>query len=103
MMVFIPLLALVIGAGGPRAVNGRTVSTAQTRPAQVPAAGGTAAPAAWTPYQVEGADHTITLYLAHDRTPKPLVVLIHGSGCAPVMTIDVDGVLRDTSVFQDVV
>lgn len=80
MVVLTPLLALLTGA-----------------------LGATSAPPQWTRYRVEASDHTIGVYLTHDQSPKPLVILIHGSGCAPVMTIDADGALHDTSLFQDVV
>jgi hypothetical protein len=52
---------------------------------------------------VDTADHTVDVYIAHDQQPKPLVILIHGSGCAPLMTVDPDGSLHDTSLFQDLV
>ena len=60
-------------------------------------------PAQWIRYRVDARDRAIGVYLMRDDRPKPLVVLIHGSGCGPIMTISAAGELRDTSLFQDVV
>jgi pimeloyl-ACP methyl ester carboxylesterase len=57
----------------------------------------------WRRYHVEAGGRRISFYAAHDGQPKPLVVLVHGSGCAPVMTVDGAGAFRDTTLFQDVV
>jgi surfactin synthase thioesterase subunit len=45
----------------------------------------------------------VDLYLLHDDTPKPVVILLQGSGCLPLFTIDGDGTYHPTSLFQDVV
>lgn len=57
----------------------------------------------WGRYRVDREGRGIDVYAAHDSPPKPLVIFIHGSGCAPLMTIDTDGTFRDTTLFQDVV
>lgn len=57
----------------------------------------------WSVYRVAASDGPFNVYLAHDQSPKPVVILVHGSGCAPVMTIEADGSLHDTSLFQDLV
>jgi len=45
----------------------------------------------------------ITVYVAHDTRPKPVVILIPGSGCAPLVTIEPDGSIHDTTLFADIV
>jgi pimeloyl-ACP methyl ester carboxylesterase len=45
----------------------------------------------------------VDLYLLHDDTPKPVVILLQGSGCWPLFTIDGDGSYHPTSLFQDIV
>jgi pimeloyl-ACP methyl ester carboxylesterase len=64
-----------------------------------------APPGHWSRYRLEGGPigHPIDVYAAHDAQPKPVVILIHGSGCAPLMTQDPDGSFHDTSLFQDLV
>jgi pimeloyl-ACP methyl ester carboxylesterase len=57
----------------------------------------------WAHYRVDRDGDAIDVYLAHDTKPKPVLILIHGSGCAPVMTGDADGTLHDTTMFQDLV
>lgn len=57
----------------------------------------------WRRYHVDAGGRSVSFYAAHDSQPKPLVVLVHGSGCAPVMTVDGAGAFRDTTLFQDVV
>jgi hypothetical protein len=42
------------------------------------------------------------VYLAHSAQPK-LVVLLHGSGCAPEFTRESDGSFHETSIFQDAI
>jgi pimeloyl-ACP methyl ester carboxylesterase len=41
--------------------------------------------------------------VAHDDQPKPVVLLLQGSGCGPSFTVDGDGTQHSTSLFQDVV
>ena len=60
-------------------------------------------PAQWREYRVPSGDRAIAVYLRRDDRPKPLVVLLHGSGCAPIMTVSPDGQWSDTSLFQDVI
>lgn len=55
----------------------------------------------WAQYRLD--DHKVDVYLAHDAQPKPVVLLLQGSGCAPLMTAQPDGTLEDTSLFQDFV
>jgi hypothetical protein len=60
-------------------------------------------PGRWTRYQVEGKERRIDLYVAHDDQPKPIIVLLHGSSCAPDFTVDSDKSLHETSIFQDAI
>jgi pimeloyl-ACP methyl ester carboxylesterase len=57
----------------------------------------------WAIYQLDEGGYAVDVYVAHDSQPKPLVILIPGSGCAPTVTVDPDGVVHDTTLFQDVV
>lgn len=57
----------------------------------------------WQPSEVRGPARRVDVYIARDDRPKPVVVLLHGSGCAPDFTTDPDGSLHETSVFQDAI
>ena len=60
-------------------------------------------PGPWTQYVLKGGDRDVRFFLAHDERPKPLVVLLRGSGCAPLFVVNDDGTSSDTSIFQDVI
>jgi pimeloyl-ACP methyl ester carboxylesterase len=57
----------------------------------------------WIQYRVDSDGRGIDVYVAHDSQPKPLVILLQGSGCTPLMTVDASGTFRDTSLFQDLI
>lgn len=57
---------------------------------------------AWVEYQVTAAAGPVRVYSWHDDTPKPLVVLLQGSACYPLFTVDPDGRYHGTTVFEDV-
>ena len=57
----------------------------------------------WAHYQVDNGGRGIDVYIAHDSQPKPVLILIQGSGCAPLMTADADDTFHDTSLFQDLI
>ena len=57
----------------------------------------------WARYRVDHNGRGIDVYLAHDSQPKPLVIFLQGSGCAPLMTVDADVTFSDTSLFQDLI
>jgi pimeloyl-ACP methyl ester carboxylesterase len=57
----------------------------------------------WARYRVDGAARDVDLYVAHSTDAKPVVLLIHGSGCAPLMTVDPGGGFHDTTLFQDLI
>ena len=57
----------------------------------------------WARYRVEDGRRAVDVYIAHDSRPKPVVILLHGSGCAPLMTVDANGTFHDTSLFQDLI
>lgn len=61
-----------------------------------------AGPARWSTLSLRGRDTDVAVYVMHDDRPKPVVVLLHGSGCLPTVTIDSDGAVASTSLFQDV-
>jgi hypothetical protein len=66
---------------------------------------GATPPGHWSRYRAEAgtSGRGIDVYVAHDAQPKPVAILIQGSGCAPLMTQDPDGSFHDTSLFQDLV
>jgi pimeloyl-ACP methyl ester carboxylesterase len=55
----------------------------------------------WTRYLAKEGGRGVDVYVAHSEQPKPVVVLLHGSGCAPEFTRESDKSLHDTSIFQD--
>jgi hypothetical protein len=57
----------------------------------------------WAQYRVADSGRSVDVYVAHDSQPKPVVILVQGSGCAPLMTIDAIGTFHDTSLFQDLI
>jgi pimeloyl-ACP methyl ester carboxylesterase len=57
----------------------------------------------WALYRLTDGDNAFNVYVAHDSRPKPVVIFIHGSGCNPLITVEADGSLNDTSLFQDLV
>jgi len=60
-------------------------------------------PGPWTQYLFPNGARGVRVFLAHDERPKPLVVLLRGSGCAPLFVVNDDGTSNDTSLFQDVI
>lgn len=78
-------------------------SHAQTSPAVSARALGPMIPGPWVEYVVRNGERDVRFYLAHDDRPKPLIVFLRGSGCAPLFVINNDGTSSDTSIFQDVV
>jgi dienelactone hydrolase len=57
----------------------------------------------WSQFRLEAPDRAVDAFLARDAQPKPVVVLLQGSGCVPSFTIDTDDVLHSTSLFEDLV
>lgn len=57
----------------------------------------------WSAYRIGTAPAGTDVFLLHDARPKPVVVLLQGSGCLPAFTIDSDGTYRTTSLFQDAI
>lgn len=57
----------------------------------------------WVHYNVEGPARQVNAFLVHDERPKPVIVMVQGSGCVPLFTIDGDGVFSGTSIFEDFV
>jgi surfactin synthase thioesterase subunit len=94
-------LAPVVVPGGELTDAG--VATASSRAAQAPGLTLVSSPPTghWAQYRLD--DHSVDVYLAHDALPKPVVLLLQGSGCAPLMTAEPDGTLEDSSLFQDLV
>jgi pimeloyl-ACP methyl ester carboxylesterase len=60
-------------------------------------------PGYWAAYRVVTPARSVRVYLAHDLKPKPVVLFIHGSGCAPLVTVDPDGRIHDTTLIQDLI
>jgi hypothetical protein len=42
----------------------------------------------WFRYPVDNKGRTIDAYMVRDSQPKPVVILLQGSGCAPLMTVE---------------
>ena len=57
----------------------------------------------WSHYRLEGATRPVDLFVTRDDQPKPVVFLLHGSGCAPLMTVQPENTYRTTSIFQDAI
>ena len=55
----------------------------------------------WFEYRISSAGRVTTVYIAHDRQPKPVVFLLQGSACYPLFTVEADDSYRPTIVFQD--
>jgi Alpha/beta hydrolase family len=45
----------------------------------------------------------VDVYVAHSEQQRPVVLLLHGSGCAPEFTLEADGSYHETSIFQDAI
>jgi pimeloyl-ACP methyl ester carboxylesterase len=101
---FLALLLITLSAcswknsGKPGESTQEVVNLPSLKPLQPPHT-----PYGWGKYQVVRDGRAIDAYLVHDDKPKPVVVLIQGSGCAPIMTQEADGALNDTSLFQELV
>jgi pimeloyl-ACP methyl ester carboxylesterase len=57
----------------------------------------------WSEYSISGPVRQVRIYLARDDEPKPVLVLLQGSGCMPSFTVDGGGRYHPTSLFQDVI
>jgi pimeloyl-ACP methyl ester carboxylesterase len=57
----------------------------------------------WARYRIDRPGGGIDVYIARDATPKPVVLLIQGSGCIPLVTVNADGTIHDTTLFQDLI
>jgi surfactin synthase thioesterase subunit len=112
-MTSVKLLTIIVGAWlavglVPAVVPGLEltdvgVANGSSRAAQAPGLTLVSSPPTghWAQYRLD--DHKIDVYVAHDAQPKPVVLLLQGSGCAPIMTAQPAGTLEDTSLFQDFV
>lgn len=90
------VLAVAIHAG----IRGQVpaVSTASSlTPVHVASAG------QWSAYRLKRESAGVDVFLMHDERPKPVVMLLQGSGCSPAFTVDPDGTYRTTSLFQDAI
>ena len=56
----------------------------------------------WVEYRVTTSAGPVRVYSWHDDAPKPVVVLLQGSACYPLFTVDPDGRYHGTTVFEDV-
>lgn len=57
----------------------------------------------WARYRANDGDTDVDVYLAHSEQPRPVVLLLHGSGCAPEFTVESDRSFHETSIFQDAI
>lgn len=91
------LIALSVSCGGkpPAPAQGRV----RPRLAQVRVLPDTM----WAQYRLTTSVRDIDAYVIRDEQPKPTVVLLQGSGCLPLFTVDYAGGFHATSIFEDVV
>ena len=54
-------------------------------------------------YHLATAKRSVDVYLVKDEAPKPLVVMLQGSGCVPLFTVDPDHTFHGTTIFDDLV
>ena len=57
----------------------------------------------WVQHRIDAHSRVVNIFLIHDNQPKPLVILLQGSGCTPLFTVDEDGTFHGTSMFEDYV
>jgi pimeloyl-ACP methyl ester carboxylesterase len=57
----------------------------------------------WVPYRVSGVEREVRVFIRRDSSAKPVVVLLQGSGCLPLFTVDGQGRYHGTTPFEDVV
>jgi hypothetical protein len=62
-----------------------------------------AAGTGWAQFRLDGASRPVNVFLVEDDEPKPVVLLLQGSGCRPQFVTEGAGPLQDTSIFQDLV
>ena len=99
-------LAIALSAcGAPSNPEPRSASSAPAilTPTLTPI--GSAPPGRWRRYVAGDDGRRADVYVANDEKLKPVVVLLHGGGlpCPPDFTVESDGNLRETSVFQDAI
>jgi pimeloyl-ACP methyl ester carboxylesterase len=57
----------------------------------------------WAQFRLTTTARTVDVYLMRDDHPKPVVVLLQGSGCLPLFTVDWQGGFHSTTIFEDAV
>lgn len=57
----------------------------------------------WTEYRVDNQGTPVHAFIRADATAKPVVVLLQGSGCLPLFTVDGEGAYHGTTLFDDVI
>lgn len=57
----------------------------------------------WSQHHLAAAKRGLDVYLVKDEHPKPVVVMLQGSGCLPLFTVDPDGTFHGTTIFEDLV
>jgi hypothetical protein len=104
-LVIVALVAVVGARCGtpPRDTSAASAVQSQPVPSTALGSAGPPRPGRWQPFEVRGTHRRVDAYIARDDTPKPVVVLLHGSGCHPDFTSDPDGSPHETSVFQDAI
>jgi pimeloyl-ACP methyl ester carboxylesterase len=55
----------------------------------------------WSQYHLATAKRNLDVYLVRDEHPKPIVVMLQGSGCVPLFTVDPDRTFHGTTIFED--
>jgi pimeloyl-ACP methyl ester carboxylesterase len=57
----------------------------------------------WSQYRLTTLTRSIEVYLVKDERAKPAVVMLQGSGCVPLFTVDPDRTFHGTTIFEDLV
>jgi len=103
----IVVIIATLGAVGCSSQPGATPGAATQQPTAKQSASltpvGDPSQGRWTRYRANAGDVSVDVYLARTDQPRPVVVLLHGSGCMPEFTVEADGSFHETSIFQDAI
>jgi hypothetical protein len=57
----------------------------------------------WSEYRLDGYQRTVSVFVVQDGEPKPVAIMLQGSGCTPLFTVDGDGTFHGTTIFEDLI
>ncbi|HEY1307759.1 MAG TPA: alpha/beta hydrolase [Vicinamibacterales bacterium] len=93
----------VIGCSSQPATRSTIAAPGTTKPTASLTRVGDQPKGRWARFRATADGVGSDVYIAHTDQPKPVVVLLHGSGCRPEFTVESDGSFHETSVFQDAI